>query len=107
MKDSENLLQVESQLLRLDHEILMLKFKAEEADPDVMAEFYRYVHVLQEEYRSLETQLQALQKAKDDATKEQYSAMNNAMEEMNCLVSSIGMHIRIQLADRFSCRYPG
>lgn len=107
MKTSDNLLQIESQLLRLDHEILMLKFKAEEADPAVMNECYRYVNVLRDQYRSVESQMQALRKAKGGATKEQYAAVNNALEELNCLSSSIGMRVRIQFIDSFGSRYAG
>lgn len=107
MKTSDNLQQIESQMLRLDHEILMLKFKAEEANPDVMTECYRYVNVLRDQYRSIESQMQALRKAKGHATKNQYAAVNDALNELNCLISSIGMRVRIQFSDSFSTRYAG
>jgi len=85
----------------------MLKFKAEEASPTVMNECYRYVNVLRDQYRSVESQMQALRKAKGSGTKEQYAAVNNALEELNCLISSIGMRVRIQYIDSFGCRYAG
>ena len=107
MKTSDNLLQIESQLLRLDHEILMLKFKAEEANPSVMNECYRYVNVLQDQYRSVESQMQALRKDKDGGTKEQVAAVNNALDELNCLINSIGMRVRIQFVESFGSRYAG
>ena len=107
MKPSDNLLQIESQMLRLDHEILMLKFKAEEANPTVMNECYRYVNVLRDQYRSVETQMQALRKAKGSVTKEQFAAVNSALDDLNCLISSIGMRVRIQFVDSFGSRYAG
>jgi uncharacterized FlaG/YvyC family protein len=91
----------------MDHEILMLKFKAEEASPTVMNECYRYVNVLRDQYRSVESQMQALRKAKGHITKKQYDAVNDAMEELNCLISSIGMRVRIQYVDSFGSRYAG
>ncbi len=107
MQTSDNLLQIESQLLRFDHEILMLKFKAEEADPSVMNECYRYVNVLRDQYRCVESQMQALRKTKGHVTKKQYAAVNDALEELNHLISSIGMRVRIQFVDSFSGRYAG
>jgi hypothetical protein len=107
MKPSDNLLQIESQLLRLDHEILMLKFKAEEANPTVMKECYRYVNVLRDQYRSVESQTQALRKAKGKITQEQFAAVNESLEELNCLANSIGMRVRIQFVDSFGSRYAG
>jgi len=107
VKTSENLLQIESQLLRLDHEILLLKFKAEEANPTVMNECYRYVNVLRDQYRSVESQTQALRKAKGRVTKAQFAAVNNALEELNGLISTIGMRVRIQYVDSFGSRYAG
>ena len=107
MKTSENLLQIESQLLRLDHEILLLKFKAEEANPTVMNECYRYVNVLRDQYRSVESQTQALRKTKGRVTKAQFAAVNNALEELNGLISTIGMRVRIQYVDSFGSRYAG
>jgi hypothetical protein len=107
MKPSDDLRQIESQLLMLDHEILMLKFKAEEANPDVMTECYRYVNVLRDQFRSIESQMQALRKAKGHATKKQYAAVNDALNELNCLINSIGMHVRLQFRDSFSTRYAG
>jgi len=107
MNESTNFLEFESQLLMLDHEILMLKFKAQEANPVVMTECYRYVNALRDQYKSLESRLQTLRKAKGKASKEQYAAMNDALRELDCMVGSIGMRIRIQYADSFSGRYPG
>jgi hypothetical protein len=107
MKPSDNIRQIESQLLKLDHEILMLKFKAEEANPDVMAECYRYVNVLRDQYRTVESQMQILRKARGKITKKQFDAVNEALNELNCLISSIGMHVRLQFRDSFSTRYAG
>ena len=107
MSKKENLKKIESQLLQLDHEIFMLKFKAEEAMPNVMAECYRYVNTLRHHYQSMDTRLQALKKAKGDAWTEQSRAMEDALRELDGLVASIGVQIRIRLADGFGSRYPG
>jgi hypothetical protein len=107
MKLNDNLRQIESQLLRLDHEILLLKFKADEANPEVMTECYRYVNVLRDHYRTIESQMQTLRKAKGNIPKKQYEAVNEALNELNCLISSIGMHVRLQFRDSFSTRYAG
>lgn len=107
MNAIDNLQQMETQLLRLDHEILILKFKAEEANPDVMTECYGYVNVLRDQFRSIESQMQSLRKAKGRATKKQYAAVNDALNELNCLINSIGMHVRLLFRDSFSTRYAG
>lgn len=107
MNSRDNLRQIETQLLKLDHEILMLKFKAEEANPEVMTECYRYVNVLRDQYRSIESQTQVLRKAKGHATKKQYAAVNDALNDLNCLINSIGMNIRLIFRDSFSTRYAG
>jgi len=107
MSKNENLKNIESQLLRLDHEIFMLKFKAEEAMPNVMAECYRYIQMLRQQYQSIDTRLQNLRKAKGKAWREQSNAMDDALRELDCLIESIGMEVRIRLADGFGSRYPG
>ncbi len=107
MRKNESLKKIESQLLRLDHEIFMLSFRAEEAMPNVMAECYRYIQTLRQQYQTIDTRLQKLRKARGSAWKEQSNAMDDALRELDCLIESIGMQVRIRLAAGFGSRYPG
>jgi hypothetical protein len=106
MNRDANLLEMQSRLLRLDHEILLLKFKAEEARPNVMAECCCYVKELREQYEALAYQLQVLKEVEGDAWVELQTAVDGALRDLYCRAELVGTWVRLRLVDCFSVGVP-
>ncbi len=104
MYRSADILRFESQMLRLDHEILSLKFMVEEAKPDVMADCYKYVQLLRHRYETLQSHFQAFKEDESDIHTERFTTIDQALQELSLLVGSTSLLLRFRLADSFYYR---
>jgi hypothetical protein len=98
------LLGAESQLLVLDHEILVLKFRVEEAEPGLMTNYYKYVINLRDRYNALEAQLQAFRETEQDNWMDLQTVIDSALYDLRCLTASICTWVRLQLPSSYYVR---
>lgn len=99
MNSSIDLLRFESQMLRLDHEILSLKFMVENAKPDLRAECYKYVRLLRKRYKTLQTLFQVYKEHNDNFPIRRTSTIEQALQDFSLLVGSTSLLLRKKLTD--------
>lgn len=90
---------VVAQLLKLDFEITLMKFKVEQAMPEVMRECYCQVRSLQDQYRFVETQIQALGEEQDETWVDLCPEIDRGLQELSDSFASVGILIRMRLSE--------
>lgn len=73
---------VTRQLLLLDYEITLLKFRVEEAIPEVMRECYGQVRGLLEQYELVEAQVRDLEEMPEDAWTDHCAEVDRALGQL-------------------------
>jgi hypothetical protein len=92
---------VVAQLLKLNFEITLMKFKVEQAMPEVMRECYCHVKSLRDQYRSVETQIQVLEEEQGETWEDLCPEIDRGLRELSDAFESVGNLVRMRLAEDF------
>ena len=90
---------VVAQLLKLNFEITLMKFKVEQAMPEVMRECYCHVRSLRDQYRIVETQVQALEEEQDETWVDLCPEIDRGLQELSDSFESVGTLVRMRLSE--------
>lgn len=104
----QNIQDAIKRLLMIDHEITVLKFKVEEAMPQVRKECYQHVRLLTQEHKAVLAKVRALQEAADDSWEDQRDQLERSLQALMRSLGSVGALVRGRLADKiyFTEVYP-
>lgn len=91
--------EVSSQLSRMESTIASLKLRVEETAPAIAPEFYTHCSRLRHQQGFLETQLDALREAEEGSWHELCTSIDRHLQEMNCLIESLGPWVWTEMAD--------
>lgn len=89
------------QMLKVNHEIMVLAFRVEEAVPEVRRGCYQHVRILRACYTDVESMVQPfIEGQQDEAWSERYSEIDCALQELVRLLDCEGTAIRERLSDK-------
>jgi hypothetical protein len=90
---------VVAQLLKLNFEITLMKFRVEQAMPEVMRECYSHVKFLRGQYRAVETQIQTLEEEQGESWVDLCPGIDRGLQELSDAFESVGNLVRMRLAE--------
>lgn len=90
---------VVAQLLKLNFEITLMKFKVEQAMPEVMRECYCHVKSLRDQYQGVENQIQTLEEEQAETWEDLCPEINRGLRELSDTFESVGNLVRMRLAE--------
>jgi hypothetical protein len=90
---------VVAQLLKLNFEIILMKFRVEQAMPEVMRECYCHVKPLLDQYQAVETQIQALRGEPSETWVELCPGIDRGLQELSDSLESVGTLVRMRLCE--------
>ena len=90
---------VVAQLLKLNFEITLMKFKVEQALPEVMRECYCHVKSLRDQYQGVESQIQALEEEQGETWEDICPEIDRGLRELSDAFESVGNLVRMRLAE--------
>jgi hypothetical protein len=90
---------VVAQLLKLNFEITLMKFRVEQALPEVMRECYCHVKPLLDQYQAAETQIQTLEEEQGESWVDLRPEIDRSLQELSDSFESVGTLVRMRLAE--------
>lgn len=100
MRTRETYLQdVVTQLLKLNFEITVLKFRVEQAMPEAMRACYCHVKSLLDRYQAMETQIQALEEEQNEDWVSLRPGIDHGLKELSEACESVDTLVRMRLSE--------
>jgi predicted nuclease with TOPRIM domain len=96
---------IEIQLMPFFFELSMLKFRVEEACPEVRAKYRDLVIALSSQYNFVQTQVRKLREMENDALEEQLTVTRHNLEELQEKFNTVGQWIYLETANHVSSYY--
>jgi hypothetical protein len=87
-------------LLKMDFEILRLRFGVDEAMPEVRRTCYQHVKFLRDKYNFTETQVNRLEHADEEAWRDYCEGVEESLAELRVSLQTVGTLVRNRLNDK-------
>lgn len=91
---------VTAALLKMDFEILRLRFRVEEAMPEVRRTCYRHIKFLRDQYNFTEIQVKQLEQTEEEDWRDCCEGVERSLDELSVSLEAVGTLVRNRLNDK-------